>query len=68
MAPATARHIKFAGALPDLLFGGVFFDFNRRRPVIAARRSCNLDDVMMLFHDLVWFGFGKIRGLARLIQ
>ena len=61
MAPTTARPIEFVGALPDLLFGGVIFDFNHRRPVIATLLSCNLVDVIMFFHDLVRFDFRKIR-------
>ncbi len=59
MTPATAHHIEYPGALPDLFFGGVIFDFNFRRTVVVARWTRNLDDVALLFHDFVWFDFGK---------
>jgi hypothetical protein len=50
MAPATARQIEYAGAPPDLFFGGVIF--NHRLTAFVARWTCNLHDVVLLFHDL----------------
>jgi hypothetical protein len=61
MAPATARPIEFAGALPDLFFGRVIFDFDHHRPVIAAPWTRNLDGVVLLFHDFGWLIFEKNR-------
>ncbi|HSY17907.1 MAG TPA: hypothetical protein VK815_06205 [Candidatus Acidoferrales bacterium] len=60
MAPATVRHIEFTGAPPDLIFGGVIFDFNHRRQVSAARWSCSFVDLIMFFHDLASFDLGKL--------
>jgi hypothetical protein len=59
MAPAATCHIENAGALPDLLFGGAIFNFNRCRMAIVARWARNLDDVTLLFHDFVWLVFGR---------